>query len=249
MREYRSSVSTSNLLTPSPFPLGRSTFQLQVFSDSSSLAYDIYVESARTFGGALTNVSIYLGDPLSEGPLLLELTGRYSAYNLTGFMKDVRRGLMDTLMNDQIEKYILIKTKEAPQGFMRGQLNTDVTFSANTNLSGSNVTPAVTTTTTGNAQIRVVTTTNSLSPVRTMYSKVTLENDEPGDPATTATINSGTVSSNGPSVFNLVAGSTFGQVNKTVLTEKEYQSFFSDPLFINVTSAGYKNGKIRGQLR
>lgn len=245
IKEYRSTVSTTNINSANSYPAATSLFVMKFFSDSTSVNYDIYVDSIKSFGDRLTGVTINLGDPLTDnGQVLINLTGRYSYYNATGVLKDLRKSLVDTLMNDNIDKYINVITSKAPEGLMRGQLNTEITFASNVDLTGNNVNPVVNTSTTGRGLVRVLTTINTFSPVRKLYSKVEISNDEASDPVTNATINtaSGTL-------IDLITGGNFNQNKVVTLSESEYSNFLNDPLYLNITSANYKNGKLRGRIR
>ena len=122
-------------------------------------------------------------------------------------------------------------------------MNSDIVFSNNVNLNGKNIIPNVPTATTGLGLIRI--TTDLM-----LYSKILITNDEAADPVTGAKLFSGNVFDTGLEVLTL-ANSPSQLTNPKIvnLSAAQYGQLLNAAFYINVTSATYTNGKIRGQAK
>jgi hypothetical protein len=238
IREWNFPLSSNNENTVTTGAEITAQFHMVAMGDSS-ITYDVKIDSASD---RIATAQINLGDPVSEGPLLMNLPVRvYSTY-ASGVVTGLRPGFIDTLLNNNIEKYINITSGRAPAGIVRGQLNSTLVLSRNVPLTGTAVVPSATTTASGTAFLR-------LASNNTLYSKVVVNND-PADPVTAATINQGVSGSNGPSIVNLASSaSEFGTARKTAVNASAYSTMLSNNTYVNVSSAGNPNGKLRGQIR
>ena len=83
-----------------------------------------------------------------------------------------------------------------------------------------------------------------------LYSKILINNDEAADPVTGAKLFSGNVFDTGVEVLTL-ANSPSQLTNPKIvnLTGLQYEQLLNSAFYINVTSAAYSNGKIRGQAK
>ena len=231
IREWNFNLTASAENTATPHPGATALFHMIVNSDSS-ISYDIKLDSLPD---RIANARINLGDPVSEGALLLNLPIRiYSTY-ASGVITGLSPAVIETLVNNNIEKYINVGTDNAPSGLVRGQLNSNIVLSKNVALSGS-------TQATGTAYIR-------LASNNTLYSKIVVANDA-ADPATAATINQGPAGATGPAIVNLVSSAQeFGTARKTTVSASVYSALLSNSSYVNVSSAGNPNGILRGQIR
>jgi hypothetical protein len=214
------------------------TFHMVALADNS-IRYDVQIDSADRIVAA----HIKLGDPVSNGNLLVNLPVRvYSTY-ASGILTGLSSGLMDTLLNNNIEKYINLTTNKAPFGLVRGQLNSNLVLSRNVVLSGSSVLPAVSTTTTGIAFLR-------LTADNVLYSKIIVNNNDPSDPVTAATINQGISTAAGPVLLTLASTpQEFGVGKKATVSASAYSALLSSSTYVTLSSGLRPGGKLRGQIR
>jgi hypothetical protein len=221
-----------------------SRFQMQVYGDSSTVRYDIFVDSARAFNDYITGVELRLGTPIMDnGTLLMSLPGKFPGPSATGIL-NLRKSLIDTLLNKNIDVYVTVLSRKYPTGLMRGQLNSNIIFSAKVVLVGENVVPGVTTATNGMAYIRLV------EESRILYYQIMLQNNEPSDMVDTAKIFKGASGMTGTAFLTLAKGqANFNKPDDQKLTQQEFQEFLESPLYLSVNSPNYPGGKIRGQLK
>ncbi|MDB5246369.1 MAG: hypothetical protein JWQ40_763 [Segetibacter sp.] len=242
VKEWKLQLLSVNENHPTPQIADSSILYFQLNSDNS-LRFDVFIDSFQYRGDAITAVQLNLGDPVTDGPLIMNFPARISPGGVTGIIYNLRQGLIDTLNNDNIEKYINILTTKAPTGLVRGQLTPQILYAANVNLTGSEVVPTVNTNTTGTAYIRVG--ANNI-----LYSKVIINNDVPADPITSAALYQAVAGSNGPLIRTLVSSQAgFGTATKTTLTPSETNNLLSTNSYLVGSSAAFPNGKIRGQFK
>lgn len=238
-REWKLTLSSSNENFINGGGETTAAFHMELLSDSS-IRYDVKIDSAAD---KIVKAQISLGDPVSDGPLLLDLPVRVYGTYASGVLTGLSGSSIQALLNNSIEKYINITTESVPSGLVRGQLNSDLVLSKNVPLTGNAVFPSVTTNTTGTAFLRL-TTDNKL------YSKVVINNDDPADPVTTASINQAAAGANGPVIVSLVSSpAEFSTGKNTTVSSSQYSSLLSNSAYVTVNSALNPNGKIRGQIR
>ena len=106
-------------------------------------------------------------------------------------------------------------------------------------LNGSSQVPAVTTSATGTAQIKVL-------PSRTVSGDISIFGMEP----TVAHLHEAAVGKNGPPIITLTkaANDRFSVPPDAKLTEAQYASYLAGNLYVNVHSAQHPEGEIRAQL-
>lgn len=235
--DFPLSSSNENYITPDTGI--NADFHLVVLADNS-IRYDIKVDTSVS--DRIVTAQINLGDPVSEGTAIIDLPVRvYGTYG-SGVLTGLSQSLIDTLLNNNIEKYINVTSANAPNGLVRGQLNTALLLSKNVVLTGSEVVPSVTTTATGTAFLR-------LDSNYVLYSKVVVNND-PADAATTASVNQAAAGANGPVVLDLVSSpSEFGVGKKTTVNAAVSSTLLTNNTYVSVSSASNPAGKLRGQIR
>ena len=224
-----------------PAPAGKNetaTADLQIFSDNT-LKYSILVNNL-TAGDAITAAHIHLGNAGMTGVVYIPFNGTISGSTVTGTVQ-LTAGQVDTLKNQ--ETYVNVHTTQAGGGLVRGQVDSKVVYAADIVLNGANEVPAVTTTATGMAIIRM--TEN-----KKLYIKVSVINLEAGDVMTFAHIHSGSSTVSGPVVLGFYsAAADFGTLKVLTADNTIYNSLLNDMLYVNAHSTARGSGLIRGQLR
>ena len=243
-KQYKITMATTNenFVVASPFSTTQMSFQIL---DDKSINYEVFVDSANRKGDVVTAVEVRLGNPMTDnGPLLVSLTGKFRAGWATGLVAGVRQTLLDTIMNDNIPKYINVLTGREPLGLVRGQINSDIVISNNAFLLGNNFRPVVSTLTTGVAYIRVTADQN-------LYSKIVISNDEVADPVQGALLNVGSVMDNTGINISVLASNPGALLTPkiVILTAGQFTQFVAGMSYVSVTSAAYPRGKIGGQIK
>ena len=109
----------------------------------------------------------------------MRLNPTFSGSNAIGTVTNIRTTFIDSLKDDVNELYFNVHSTQVPGRLVRGQLNTNIEMAEFITLSGANEVPAVTTTATGTALIRVTS-------AKKIYTRVIITNLEPGDAMTAA---------------------------------------------------------------
>lgn len=240
INEWNFNMSSTNQNYVITGPQTNANFHMVLLADNS-IRYDVKLDS--TSGERISSLQIRLGDPVTEGAVLLNLPVRvYGTYG-SGTVPGLRGSLLDTLRNSSIDKYINVGTDRVQSGLVRGQLNSTLLLSASVPLTGSAVVPSITTTTSGTAFLRL---TNNGS----LYSKVMINNNDPADPVTAASINQGISSANGPVIVTLASSpQEFGVGRKVTVSPSVSSALVNGSSYVTVASALRPSGKLRGQVR
>ncbi len=214
------------------------TADLQIMSDNT-LKYNIVVNNL-TAGDAVSAAHIHLGNAGVSGGVYIPFPGPFTGTTISGTVQ-LTAGQADTLKTQ--EAYVNVHTTQAGGGLVRGQIDSKVVYAADIALNGANEIPAVTTTATGVAIIR-------LTESKKLYIKVTVNNLESGDALTFAHFHSGTATVSGPVVLGFYSvASDFGIVKTISVDNSFYTSLLADPLYVNIHSTAHASGLIRGQIR
>jgi len=225
-------------------PSGRTetgTAVVKLLSDNS-LTYTIAVVGL-TSGDALTAAHIHVGDVISNGGVILGLNPTFSGSNATGTVTNIRTTFIDSLKDDVNELYFNVHSTQVPGGLVRGQLNTNIEMAEFITLSGANEVPAITTTATGTALIRVTS-------AKKIYTRVTITNLEAGDAMTAAHIHKAAAGVNGGVILGFYSSAAdFGTVKISTLTDALYTSIKTDAIYVNAHSTNRPSGLVRGQIR
>lgn len=242
IKEWKIDVSSAYANHQTSGPAKVNNFHMKLFSDKS-ITFDIFLDSTTSASDGIRTIQLNLGDPVTDGALLIDLKPRISGAYASGIVKGISASVYDTLINSTIDKYVNIITANDPSGLMRGQLNSTIVFSKNVALSGSNIVPAITTPTQGTALIRV-TDNNKL------FSKVTITNPDATDAVMTATINQAAAGANGPVLTTIVSRTAdFGFAQKIDVSQTVLTALRQSATYVNVTSQLYPAGKLRGQIK
>lgn len=151
VKEILVSLAAAN---ENPQPTGRTergTATIKIYNDNS-----ITVDAALTGFSTTDNLTlahIHAGDPVTNGPVVLDLMPAFTGSTLKSNVKGIRTSLIDSLKAGTADLYLNIHSTQLGSGIVRGQLFNEVTFAASVALSGANEVPSVTTTATGMAHI------------------------------------------------------------------------------------------------
>lgn len=249
IKQWYIPIAAKNIL---PAPAGipdTGTVNFQLFSDNS-IRYELTVKNLSN-NDVLSAAHLSAGDPVTNGNVVLDLTptskfpstlgANTSAY---GVVTGLRKSLVDSLLNNSTDLYFELFSVQHPAGFARGQLNMRIEFSADITLTGNEEVPQVSTTAIGKTWLR-------LTANKKLYSKVTITNNEPGDPFTMAHIHRAAIGMNGPVLITLASATADFGVTKIIdLDQAGFNTLINDSrLYVNAHSTLFPAGKIRGQIR
>lgn len=227
-----------------PQPAGRTetgSASIKLYSDQS-MTVDITVNGLAS-GDNITAGHFHVGDPVTNGGVVVDLNPTIMGNMVKAKLTNVRSSFIDTLMNGTADIYLNVHSSQVPAGIIRGQIFNAVTFASSVALSGMNEVPAVNTTATGTALLRI-TTDNKL------YSKVTVTNVEAGDALTAGHIHTGAAGTNGGVLLGLCSSAAdFGVTKIFTPTAAILTAIKTDALYVNVHSTNRPSGIVRGQIR
>ncbi len=214
------------------------TAELQILSDNT-LKYNI-VLSNLTAGDAIAAAHIHLGNAGTSGGVYIPFSGPFSGSTITGSVQ-LTAGQADTLKTK--EAYVNVHSTQVGSGLVRGQIDSKVVYAADIAMTGANEVPAITTTATGLATIRM--TEN-----KKLYIKVAVSNLEAGDALSAAHIHSGNATVSGPVVLGFYSGAAdFGTLKTIAVDDAFYNSMLTAALYVNAHSVARPGGIVRGQIR
>jgi hypothetical protein len=249
IREWSIPIAAANILPATANRLDTGTVNFQLFSDNS-IRYELNVKRV-TGNDVLNGASLKSGDPVTNGSVVLNLTPTSKFTETTavgangyGVVTGVRQSLIDSLKDTGNHLYFELYSVQQPDGMARGQLNERIELAADITLTGNEEVPVVNTTAIGKTWLR-------LTSGGKLYSRISITNNEPGDPFTMAHIHKAQVGANGPIIVTLASSTADFEVSKsTQLSDALYNSLLHDgALYVNAHSQLFPAGKIRGQLR
>jgi hypothetical protein len=225
-----------------PAPAGRSetgTASLDLYSDNT-FKYNISVTGLAA-GDALTASHIHFGDAGSNGPVILSFSPTFANGAATATLPAIRQTLADSIQNGTV--YVNVHSTQFPGGLVRGQIDKTMDFAADIPMAGSNEVPAVSTTATGLALLRLTTD-------KTLYSKLTVTNLESNDTISVAHIHGAAAGVNGSVLQALCTSEAdFGVVKSVVLSDANVTAVKTGTVYVNAHSKRHPGGIVRGQIR
>ena len=228
-----------------PAPGGRTetgTVTVSLYSDYT-VRYSATINNMAA-GDAIVAGHIHLGDAVTNGAIIVPLNPTFTTSGSTltaSGTVTVSATLADSLQNQSI--YINFHSTAFPGGLMRGQMDKTIDYATDVILTGANEVPAVTTTATGKAYLRITTD-------KMLYSKVIITNLEATDALTAAHIHKAAAGINGPVIQGICSGAADFNISKSVLlTDALITSIKTDQIYVNAHSTGHPGGIIRGQVR
>lgn len=241
VKEWTIPLAAKNENNPPSSRTETGTANLKLLSDNS-LTYTIAVVGLAS-GDVLNAAHIHVGDVISNGGVILGLNPTFSGGNASGTITNVRTTLIDSLKDDVNELYFNVHSTQVASGLVRGQLNTNIEMAEFITLSGANEVPAITTTATGTALIRVTS-------AKKIYTKVSITNLETGDAMTAAHIHKAAAGVNGAVILGFYSSAAdFGTVKINTLTDVLYTAIKTDAIYVNTHSTNKPSGILRGQIR
>ncbi len=225
-------------------PAGRTetgTASLDIYSDST-LKYTVTVTGLAT-SDALTAAHIHVGDAITSGSVILGFNPTFTNGVATATI-NLRKSLADSIINATTDFYVNVHSTQVGGGLVRGQIDNPVIFATDVAMSGTNEVPAVTTTATGIAILR-------MTADKTLLAKVTISNLEAGDVLSAAHIHTGATGTNGSVIVGLISGSAnFGLPLKiTGISDANIALIQTGQVYVNAHSTRYGGGIVRGQIR
>ncbi|KIC89233.1 CHRD domain-containing protein [Flavihumibacter sp. ZG627] len=242
VKEWTLNLSTKNENPAVPSRTETGTVTLQLLADNS-LKYNISVNGLAG-GDALQAAHLHAGDAITNGPVILSLDPTFTGGNATGTITGLRQSLVDSLKSDANHIYFNAHSQQVASGLVRAQLNSKVEFAMDVALSGTNEVPAVVTTATGTAILR-------MTADKKLYSNVTVSNLESIDALSMAHIHKGAEGANGDVLVGLAASAAdFGVVKTISLDDAAFAAIKgTDALYVNAHSTLHAGGVVRGQIR
>ncbi len=225
-----------------PAPAGRTetgSATIKLYDDNT-IKYSITVNGLAA-GDNLTAAHIHWGDALTNGPVVLNFSPAFSAIGEATGDLSIRSTLADSIKTGDI--YFNVHTTQFPAGIIRGQLNNPVDFAIDVPMVGTNEVPAVTTTATGLALLRLRTD-------KTLFSKITVTGLEGNDTLTVAHIHGAAAGVNGGVLQGLCGNKDdFGVIKSVALSDVNITALKTGAVYVNAHSKLHPGGIIRGQIR
>ena len=226
-----------------PAPAGRTetgTASLDLYSDNS-FKYNIAITGLAA-GDALTASHIHFGDAATNGPIILNFSPVFSSNAATATITGLRQTLVDSIQTGTV--YVNVHSTQFPGGLLRGQMDKTIDYAVDVALSGTNEVPAVNTTATGLALLRLMTD-------KTLYSKITVTGLEANDAFTVAHIHGPAAAGVNAAVLQGLCSSAadFGIVKSNVLSDANVTALKTAAVYVNAHTTLFPGGKIRGQIR
>ena len=241
VKEWTVALSAKN---ENPAPAGRNetgtaTFKLM---SNNSLMYNFSVSNLAS-GDALTAAHFHSGNAGVNGGVILGFDPTFNGSAASGTILNVRQSLVDSLKSDANEIYFNVHSSQVGSGIVRSQINTKVEVAMDVALSGSNEVPAIVTTATGVARLRVTAD-------KKLYYIITVGTLQATDALLFAHIHRGAVGVNGAVLLTMAAAAGDFGINKAIaLDDATYTSMKNDALYVNAHSTLYASGVVRGQIR
>lgn len=241
VKQWSIALSAKN---ENPAPAGRNetgTATVELLSDNS-LKYTIAV-TGLAGADALTASHLHVGNVITNGGVILDLKPTFAGGNASGTITDLRTTLVDSLKNDVNEIYFNVHSTQVASGLVRGQMNIKLEMVADVILSGLNEVPAVTTTATGLALVR-------LTANKQLYTRVTVTNLEATDALTAAHIHKAATGVNGAVMIGLCSNAAdFNTIKTVTVDDATFASLKADAIYVNAHSTNRPSGVVRGQIR
>lgn len=214
--------------------------------NDNTLEYSIVVNNLKS-GDELTEARLYAGDVLTNGNAILNLNARFTGGKASGYVT-LRESLADSLMSLKNQIYININSQQEQSGLLRGQVNTDITYTSYISLSGSEEVPPVSEQTKGTAVIRMTTERQGAGQSK-IYYQVDVSDVPSGDELSTADIHYGAKGETGDAYISLYTSQEDFGVSKYIIVNYNTSSGLYEDSYINVASKLHSTGLIRGQLK
>ena len=227
-----------------PAPAGRTetgTITIELYDDNTVKWSATIV--GLTAGDVITGGHIHAGDATTNGPVIVNFNPSFSATGTASGSVSISSTLADSLKTKPI--YVNFHSTAFPGGLIRAQLDKTIDVAFEVNLTGGAEVPAVVTTATGKALLRLMSD-------KTLYYKVTVSNLEAADALAVSHIHKAAAGVNGSVFINLIApadATQFGLAKSIVLDDTQILSLKTDAIYVNAHSTMRPGGVVRGQIR
>lgn len=214
---------------------GAAAYATLYLRDDYRLYYDIYFDSLA--GPAPDVVEIRMGGPLQNGDAaVLQLPGAFNGAKMKGDVA-VPKEMADSILNNA--GYLLIASKAAPGGLVRGQLDKKIIFAKDVALTGAQVLPPVTTPATAKIYLRI-------TDDNTLFYAI----DVSGLPGNDQLQETHIHNASGSVLLKLASGvADYGTQGSTTVTGDPLRALQQDPLYLDIHSTLAPDGLLRGALR
>ncbi len=213
---------------------GIGSFMLNKKRDSIAINLSI-------IGATPTSIGIYQGKEGQNGTLLFDLTSAIQGKSLATFLRGTNvTGNLTKLFSEDL--YILVATADHPSGLIRSQIKLVTDWHFMTDLKGSEVVPAVTTTAYGLGSFGLSLDKGKLN------LKVICQNLSGA--MTGAKLHIGAVGNVGAEVVNLSSFIDGNVITASLVpTTALLNSLFAGEIYLNIETAAHPNGELRSQVR
>lgn len=225
---------------PSVITNAYGTGYFNLSKDASKIKYLIVMQG---LSAPLTGAHLHLGQPGISGPITIDLTSSISGNTISGVISNPTVDLMDSLNAGSI--YLNVHNSIFPSGEIRGQLINEqryLYFDAIVN--GAQEVPAVITSATGIAAVKLNTTFDSLW--------VEAVADGLSGPIMGAHFHNGNPGISGPIELDLTSfingNKIMGVITGSALTTTLINKFIRGEIYINMHTTNQPAGEIRGQI-
>lgn len=202
--------------------------------------YDILVDTTLKTD-VLTSAGLYYGTAASKGALLADLKPAIDGRHLIGNIT-----LTADQATDMMSKpvFLNVRSKASPAGLIRLQLEKNIDWYTDINLDGASVVPGVTTKATGKVVLRITTD-------KVLHYQVIMDGVDVGDVLQETHVHAGAAGTNGAKQLTLATVATDYNVEKSAagLADAILTLIKTLPAYVDVHSANYTAGLVRGQLR
>jgi hypothetical protein len=234
IKEWNISLS-AKYVNPAPINHNEAGNLVMQLLSNNTLKYNLQL-SGLSLDNKLTSANLQIGDLITNGVVVLPLNAIFSGSTASGLVTNIRTTLIDSLKNDINDIYINVNSTQTTNGIVRGQLNTNVDFAMDVNLTDvidhSN--------TTGLAIIR-------LSSNKKLYMNIFCSKLPSDDTYTNAHIHKEDTGDILIDVYNNTA--QFGLEKVLSLNDAEINSLKTEALYVNVHTIRRREGILRGQIR
>ncbi|MGO4289649.1 CHRD domain-containing protein [Chitinophaga sp. RAB17] len=214
---------------------GSSAYATLYLRDDYRLYYDIYFDSLA--GLTPETVEIRMGNPLQNGnAAVLQLSGNFTGSKMKGDVA-MPKEVADSLLKNP--GYLVIASKTAPGGLVRGQLDRKILLAKDVSLTGDQVQPPVNTAATAKIYLR-------MTDDNTLFYAIDVKDLPANDQLMEAHVHN----AGGSVLLKLATTATdYTQPLNTSVTGEALRALQQDPLYLDIHSTLAPAGLLRGTLR
>jgi hypothetical protein len=218
-------------------------FGVGYFDLSKDLSKIKYLVVMQDLSGPLSGAHLHVGQTGASGGVVVDITGSISGNVIAGVISNPSASLIDSMNSGSI--YLNVHNSMFPNGEIRGQLlNSSRYLYFDAAINGAQQVPAVATTATAVSVIKINASLDSLW--------IDAAVDGISGSIMSAHFHSGNPGINGPVELDLtpyINGNRIsGTITGSMLTPELFGEMLEGAIYINLHTAGFPNGEIRGQV-